>query len=36
VAHYSHNKEFLDIMEFSESWRARVSVSVLCTLTKHL
>ena len=26
--------EFLDIMEFSESWKASVSVSVLCTFTK--
>jgi len=28
-------KEFLDIMEFSESWKAGVSVSALCTFTRH-
>lgn len=27
-------EEFLDIMEFSESWKAGVSVSALCTFTK--
>ena len=28
-------KEFLDIMEFSESWKASVSVFALCVFTQH-